>query len=224
MYEKEICRNRDATRELGLKNFINQRAETILEVTVGLFILSIAFSTYSLMSSRALSIQHESALRAIAEDIAENLLTDVEVIIGTNRLRYADQDCFDLIDPVAGCSGTPTRMNGTYASHFDVSNLTPALILAEPSDLSVGAVLERLPNDSSFHLVGTDAGADVKIMTGNMSGSEPTNFYGQVNIDKIPTSIGDYSQNVVTARAIVKWPIRSRVHTFQRSRTFAPHN
>src|SRR3990167_1423268 len=146
-----------------LKHLTNKRAETILEVTIALFVIGVVLNVQSITSNRMLNLTAQNHLRENGEFLAREGLEGVFDMRETNYLRYAPPECWKTIETTDVCDpSTSLMMDDTtpgakfysiFFDHLDFTwNLENQMEASQSNFLfDDNAVLARLPNIYSIH-------------------------------------------------------------------------
>lgn len=223
-----------------LKNFTNRRAETILEVTIALFIIGVGITVSSMVLNRILNVTAQNKLLLQATFLAKEGIEGVQNLRDTNSLRYADLGCWKTIETAnvcisAGPSPSPMMDDPStgakfYSIFFDHLDFTWSLenqMDTNGSDFlfSDNAVRSRLPNIYSVHEKFLGANETKPIYIEEVSGADNTFFYRRIRTQSIAldndADSSTLPEEVMLVTSEVKWPYRNKVGHYMASMQLA---
>lgn len=203
-------------------------------VMIAIFVLGVAISVNGAWSRRIVDIRGQEKLRVQAADLAESGLSKVDVILKTNKRRYADPGCWKTIETADACDPLNSPMMAVvgsgaeeYSIHSDYIDFTPALIPpAISGEFDDSTILAREANSFSVHRKYLGPDNTKPILTSNVPDSENTYFYHRIEVtareyDFDGDGVMEEQLNVTSS---VKWPYRNRVKTYSTSRSFMHYN
>ncbi|MDP4008566.1 MAG: hypothetical protein Q8P68_05240 [Candidatus Peregrinibacteria bacterium] len=208
--------------------FTNKRAETILEVTIALFIIGVGITVSSMVLNRSLNVTAQNKLWLEGVYFAKEGLEGVRNLSDTNLLRYSDPGCWKTIETADVCD--PTTPNGSpmmanseetnfYSMFFDYVDFTWSLVEANSAnDWEDNAIIARLPNEYSIFKKYLGPSETLPIYIGQTTGAENTFFYRRIHVESITLDVDqDDSDEVLMVTSEVKWPYRNKVFHYETS-------
>lgn len=215
--------------------FTNKRAETILEVTIALFIIGVGITVSSMVLNRSLNITAQNKLWLEGVHFAKEGLEGVRNIRDTNLLRYSDPDCWKTIETADICDPNPvtgspmmaksgeTKFYSMFFDHVDFTwSLENQKNYAQSDFLFKNpAILTRLPNEYSIFKKYLGPNETLPIYIGQTTGAENTFFYRRIRIQSVISAF-DVDQDgnddeILMVTSEVKWPYRNKVFHYETS-------
>ena len=207
-------------------NYMNKRAETLLEVVMALFIVGVGVTTSSAVLNRTLNVTASNQLWLQAAFFAKEGLESVRNIRDTNWIKFAPEECWKATETANLCDPATSPMmadssspDNYYTIFFDYVDFTPQLNgpIVTANEFTNSAILSRLPNVYSIHKKFLNPSTEENPVFGeDVSGSENTMFYRQIRIqfDEIDLDGDGIYEEVLEVTSSVKWPYRNKVNTY----------
>ena len=207
--------------------FKNKRAETILEVTIALFIIGVGVTVSSMVMHRTLNITAGNKLWMQGMFFAKEGLEGVRNIRDTNWIKFSDPDCWKTIDTGNVCDPTnamaPLNTTRYYSIFFDHADFTWELAdqmeagasnpLFDPPTISA-----RLANEYSIHEKFLGPSNTKPIYIADTIGAGNTYFYRRIKIQSVEADLdGDSAtpdEEILIVTSQVKWPYKNKVKKY----------
>ena len=208
-----------------LKSVKSKRAETILEVTVALFIVGIGLATVSMVVNRVLNVTTRNELFLHGSFFAKEGIEAVRNIRDTNWLRYPSE-CWATIQTTSTCDPTGPMLTvgpGYYSTCFDFAEFTWELNPASGPLIDTD-VLFRNNNEyriykEYFTSIPTYG---EPVYTGQTLGFEPTDYYRMIEVEPVNgvdfdddgSDPNQYDGEAIKVTSTVKWPYKNEVFSY----------
>jgi len=216
--------------KLFFKHITNKKAETILEVTIALFIIGVGVTVSSMVMHRTLNITAQNKLWMQAIFLANEGLEGVKNIRDTNWLRYPEDGCWKTIETGNSCSAATSPMMADttnslwyYSIFFDHIDFTWELADQMNSGASnplfdSNAIRSRLPNEYSIHEKFLGPSDTKPIYIAEATGADNTYFYRRIKIQSMMADLdGDsntLNDEILVVTSQVKWPYKNKVNEY----------
>lgn len=197
--------------------FIKNKAESLLEVIVSIFVVSVGAAVATSLIVTSLQSNSFSRDNLIALNLAQEGIEAVRLVRDTNWLKYSfDKDnCWNLL-PGKSCTNAPdpndTMIDGNYIAEFDPNNSWDLIKVGDSPATDLD--LENNFLASQVYKLFTINKNNLKFYSHNTLSdpvdiSDPQNerFYRMVNIVVEPAT------KEINVRSMVKWQAQNRTHT-----------
>lgn len=190
-------------------NFLNKRAETVIEVVVALFVIGIGLAVSSILTNRVMHLMNHSRLHSQGRLLAMEGIEAVQNIVHTNLLRYSDDDCWRTYETSPICNASSPKMGSQdkyFSTHLDITNFTWELY-EESSALQDDEVRFQLTSDYRLaNKVIPSVGSP--ILTKAATGDIPSIYYREILVE----DMGD--NDFLTVHSTVKWSFKNKVYEY----------
>lgn len=215
-----------------LKDFKSRKAETLLEVTIALFVIGVGLNVTNVVSHRMLNLTAQNHDRLTAEFLAREALDGVMNMRDTSYIRYADPGCWKTIETADVCVSTGPNASQVmdepgggpifYSTFFDRLDFTwslenPKTLSDSNSFFDDDMILLRLPNIYSIHEKFLGDSETKPVYTGQEIGADNTYFYRRVKVESTDANSDGDEDLIVTSQ--VKWPYKSQVFSYSIAKT-----
>ncbi len=203
----------------------------MIEISVA---LGIAFSGIVVAGSRTfnmLDANGTSRYTLQAMHLAEEGLDYIESQIGTNRIRFADDGCWDTTETTDICDSAISpevfaAIGETkyYALTFDHVDFTQSVVgpLTASGEFSDSAVLSRFANGYSVYRKYLSPDQSKPVLSGNSPDAVLTSYYRQITVKAVQIDSNDdgVDEKALLATSTVKFAYHLKVKTYQVSTLF----